>query len=163
MPQTATVARPVVSLFARCTFCVASTPFRCLRCGSAMCPDCVPGDFCPECRPAPVAPLLGWSLVNEGNGAEDALVVAVACVGCGDVFRTEDADDLCAACLMPAAELAALRMVPAPAPVACLLCGQPISRGDADEGGTRHAQCARFLTLLAARHAERNGGDAIAA
>src|SRR5215213_6743946 len=147
-------AAPVVSLLAACTFCPALTSFSCLNCGTAMCPDCCPSDLCPDCRPAPVAPLVvlgGWSFADEGT-EDDA--VAVACAGCGDRLYVDDPTDdaYCAACAMPAAELAALRMVPAPAPVACLFCGQPIYRGDGDDAGTRHARCGRFLAGLDARY-----------
>jgi hypothetical protein len=158
MLQTVTTRRPVVSMFSPCAYCPASTSFRCLNCGTAMCPNCVPGDYCPDCQPAPVAPLMGWSMVNEGHAEDDAAWYAVACGVCGDTFWTEDADDdTCAACAMPAHELAALRMVPAsrPVPAACLLCGQPIYRGDADEHGTRHARCGRCLASLDARYATR--------
>ena len=41
-------AAPVVSMFARCAYCPQSTSFRCLRCGTAICPHCVPGDYCPD-------------------------------------------------------------------------------------------------------------------
>jgi hypothetical protein len=63
---------------------------------------------------------------------------------------------------MPAAEVAALRMMSAPAPVECLLCGAPIYRGDADDAGTRHARCGRFLVSLDARHAMREEDAPIA-
>src|SRR5215212_4493772 len=126
-----TVARPAVSLFVRCAYCPARTSFACLNCGTAICPECCPGDYCPDCLPAPVTPLVGWSLAHEGV-EDDA--VAVACAGCGDrIYVDGDPSDdaYCEACTMPAADFAALRMVPAP--VACLLCGQPIYRGDADD------------------------------
>ena len=100
-------------------------------------------------------PLTGWSFAPAIPEVDD-LAVIVTCDRCGDTFHTEDADDTrCTACSMPPAELAALRMVPtpAPAPVACLLCGQPIYRSDADDTGTRHAHCGRFLTALDARRA----------
>src|SRR5215203_4495790 len=134
-------AAPVVSMFALCAYCPASTSFRCLNCGTAMCPDCCPSDYCPECQPAPVAPFVvlgGWSFADEG--VEDN-AVAVECAGCGDTIYTEDAGDdaYCTACSMPAAEVAALRMVPAPirpAPAACLFCGDPMYGRDTD--GTRH-------------------------
>src|SRR5215208_5231902 len=126
----------VVSMFAACAYCPAATSFRCLNCGTAMCPDCVPGDYCPDCwtPSAPVA-LRGWSFADEGT---DDDTVAVACTGCGDRICVDDPTDdaYCAACSLPAAEVAALRMVPAPAPVACLLCGDPMYGTDTD--GTRH-------------------------
>src|SRR5688500_3180480 len=122
--------RPFVSLLAACAYCPASTSFACLRCGTAMCPTCVCGDYCPECQPAPVAPLPGFSMVNEGNGAPDATFYAVECQSCGDRIYTEDPDEdaYCAACSLPAAEIDALRMVPAPrpTPAACAFCGAPM-------------------------------------
>jgi hypothetical protein len=100
-------------------------------------------------------PLKGWSFATQTPEVDD-LAVILTCDRCGDTFFSEDADDtLCTACSMPPAEVAALRMVPASTPAACLLCGAPIYRGDADAAGTRHPRCARFLTLLAARHAAR--------
>src|SRR5688572_17174643 len=107
-------SRPFVSMFASCAYCPASTLFRCLRCESPSCPAHGGDDLCPDCQPAPVAPLValgGWSMAadhaNEGDCA-----VRVACAGCGDRFWTEDPDDdtYCAACTLPAAEVAALRM-----------------------------------------------------
>jgi hypothetical protein len=152
--------RPVVSMFAACAYCPAQTSFRCLSCQTAICPDCCPSDYCPDCqRPAPVAPLMGWSMVRESANDGDCSV-RVECVGCGDHFWTEDPDDdvYCAAYAMDPAERAALRMVPA-APVACAFCGQPMYGRDTDDAGSRHPRCARFLASLDAR----NGGDAIAA
>src|SRR5215217_8443098 len=121
-----TVVRPVVTMFALCAYCPASTSFRCLNCGTAMCPDCCPSDYCPDCQPSPIVPLMGFSTVNEGNGVDDAVAIACECAICGDRFYSEDADDdLCAACAMDSAELAALRMIPAHAPArpACAFCG----------------------------------------
>lgn len=93
-----------------------------------------------------------WDTERQSYGHD---AVAVECAGCGDRFYTDDPSDdaYCAACAMPAAELAALRMVPAPTPVACLFCGDPIYRGDADDAGTRHPRCGRFLAGLDARRA----------
>jgi hypothetical protein len=146
----APVARPFVSMVARCTYCPASTSFRCLNCGTAICPDCVPGDLCPACWPAPVSPLMGWGMVNAGNGADDATFYAVACIGCGETFSSEEPDDeLCAACLMPADELAALRMTPAPARRTCAMCAGILAASD----DTRCAVCARFMARLDAKHA----------
>jgi hypothetical protein len=113
-------------------------------------------------------PLKGWSLASTYAYPDDGegLCATVECDTCGDAFVTNDpdTDTTCAICLMPPAEVAALRaMVPAPASVACLLCGQPIYRGDADDTGTRHAHCGHFIASLDARRATRNGGDAIAA
>ena len=136
MLQTVATA-PVVSMFVACAYCPALTSFSCLKCSSPMCPDCCPSDLCPECQPAPFAPLMGWSFADEGV-EDDA--IAVVCAGCGDRFFTEDADDAsCAACTTPAAELAALRMVPVPDRPGCQFCGNPIYGTDADTAGTRHA------------------------
>jgi hypothetical protein len=64
-------------------------------------------------------PLKGWSLASlypypdEGEGT----LVTVACDQCGEGFVTDSPDDdtTCAVCLMPPAEVAALRaIVPAP-------------------------------------------------
>ena len=148
----APVTRPIVSMFARCAYCPALTSFSCLSCGTAMCPACVRGDYCPECQPAPVAPLMGWSMVREGHAEDDATWYAAACATCGDTFRTEDPDDdtLCAACAMDPAEVAALRMVPAPvARPACAMCGGILTAQDT----TRCAVCARFMARLDADHA----------
>ena len=94
-------------------------------------------------------PLKGWSLAPSIPEVDD-LAVICACEMCGDTFYSEDADDvLCAACAMPPAEVAALRMVPAPTPPACLFCGDPMYGRDTD--GTRHPRCARFLASLDAR------------
>jgi hypothetical protein len=101
-------------------------------------------------------PLSGWSLASlypypdDGDGC----VVMVACDRCGDGFITDAPDDdtLCTACSLPPAEVAALRMVPAPirsAPVACLFCSDPMYGSDSD--GTRHPRCARFVASLNAR------------
>ena len=113
--------------------------------------------------PVSVAPLVllgGWSFADEAP-EDDA--VGVACTGCGDHILTEDPDEdaYCAACSMPIDEVAALRMVSAPA--ACLLCGAPIYRGDADDAGTRHARCGRLLTSLDARCLPRKEVQPIAA
>jgi hypothetical protein len=104
----------------------------------------------PPASAAPVAPLVvlgGWRFADEGVEVD---AVAVACAGCGDRIYVDDPSDdaYCAACSMPAAEVAALRMVPAPTPVACRLCGAPIYRGDADDAGTRHRSCGRFIARL---------------
>src|SRR5215203_2645141 len=132
--------RPVVSMFADCAYCPQSTSFRCLNCGTAMCPDCCPSDYCPECQPAPVAPLVvlgGWSFADEGV-EDDA--VAVECAGCGDRIWTEDADEdaCCAACRLPA-----------PARRTCQMCAGILTAND----DTRCAVCARFITQLDASHA----------
>src|SRR4051812_16306929 len=150
----APVARPVVSMFAACAYCPAATSFRCLNCGTAMCPDCVPGDLCPDCWPAPVAPVValgGWCFADEGTD-DDA--VAVACAGCGDRIYTDDPSDdtYCAACSMDPADCAALRMT-SETPAACAFCGAPMYGSDTDDAGTRHPRCARFLAGLDARRA----------
>src|SRR5215217_1481661 len=138
----ATVAtRRVVSMFALCAYCPAATSFRCLNCGTAMCPDCCPSDYCPECQPAPVAPFVvlgGWRFADEGV-EDDA--VAVECAGCGDRIYVDDPTDdaYCAACSMPAAEVAALRMVPVHRPT-CERCGFPLRAGDPP----RCAACTRL-------------------
>jgi hypothetical protein len=98
-------------------------------------------------------PLQGWSLASlypypdEGEGT----LVTVACDQCGEGFVTDAPDDdtTCAVCLMPPAEVAALRaMVPAPLrPAACAFCGDPMYGSDSD--GTRHPRCARFVASLA--------------
>jgi hypothetical protein len=99
-------------------------------------------------------PLKGWSFAPSLPEV-DEIAVIVACEMCGDTFSTEDPDDdtLCCACSMPPAELAALRMVPAPARPACLFCGDPMYGTDSD--GTRHPRCARFLAGLDARRDTR--------
>jgi hypothetical protein len=119
----------------------------------------------PPASVAAVPPLVvlgGWSFADEGV-EDDA--VAVACAGCGDRIYVDDPSDdaYCAACTMPAAELAALPTVPAPP--ACLLCGAPIYRGDADDAGTRHRWCGRFIARMDARREmrEENAPIAIAA
>jgi ribosomal protein L37E len=150
--------RPVVSLFADCAYCPQSTSFRCLNCQTPICPECCPSDYCPECQPAPVAPLLGWSAAYEG--VEDN-AVAVACTRCGDRIYVDDPTDdaYCAACAMPAAEVAALGMVPSATPAdrsfmtPCSFCGDPMYGTDTD--GTRHPRCARFLAGLDARRTTR--------
>ena len=88
--------------------------------------------------PAPVTPLMGWSAADEGID-DDA--VAVACAGCGDrIYVDAPSDDAyCAACAMPAAEVAALRMV-TPARTDCPLCSLTIYCEDAYNAGTRHAR-----------------------
>jgi hypothetical protein len=103
-------------------------------------------------------PLKGWSFAPALPEVDD-LAVIVACDRCGDTFYTEDADDaLCTACAMPPAEVAALRMLPAPVrPAACLFCGDAMYGTDSD--GTRHPRCARFVASLAPTVT----GDAIAA
>jgi hypothetical protein len=149
---TAPVARPFVSMFARCAYCPGMTSFRCLNCQTPICPDCVPSDYCPECRPAPVTPLMGWSMVNDGNVADDATFYAVTCAGCGDTFQSEEPDDdMCAACADPvlAAELRAMRPASVTRPADCAFCGNPMFGRDTD--GTRHPRCARFLSGLDAR------------
>ena len=55
---------------------------------------------------------------------------------------------------MPAAEVAALRMV-TPARTDCPLCSLTIYCEDAYNAGTRHARCGRFLASLDARRATR--------
>jgi hypothetical protein len=149
MLQTAAAA-PVVSLFARCAYCPQSTSFRCLNCQTAICPDCCPSDYCPDCQPAPVAPLMGWSMVNEGNGADDATFSAVTCATCGDAFQSEDPDDdLCAACADPALAAELRAMVPAPIRRRCSMCAGILAERD----DTRCAVCQRFMDALDARHA----------
>jgi hypothetical protein len=80
-------------------------------------------------------PLKGWSLASTYAYPDDGegLCATVECDTCGDAFVTNDpdTDTTCAICLMPPAEVAALRMVPAP------------------------ARCDRVLAGLDARHATR--------
>ena len=104
----------------------------------------------PQTAAAPAAqtdrfgvPLGGWSLAPSLPEVDD-LAVIVACEMCGDTFLTEDDDTLCTACSMPPAELAALRMLPAPRP-ACDKCGFFPLR--ADDAG-RCAACTRLYASL---------------
>jgi hypothetical protein len=66
-----------------------------------------------------------WDTERQSYG-DDA--VMVACAGCGDPVAAESPSDdaSCAACAMPAAEVAALRMAPSAAastaPVVCFRC-----------------------------------------
>ena len=110
-------------------------------------------------------PLQGWSLASlypfpdEGEGT----LVTVACDQCGEGFVTDSPEDTtCAVCLMPPAEVAALRaMVAAPIrPAACAFCGDPMYGSDRD--GTRHPRCDRFVASLAP-HYGAGSEDPIAA
>jgi hypothetical protein len=105
-------------------------------------------------------PLKGWSLASLGPYPEDGegCLVMVACDRCGDGFITDAPDDdtRCTACSLPPAEVAALRMVPAPirpAVIACAFCAAPMYGTDSD--GTRHPRCARFVVSLNARPGTR--------
>jgi rRNA maturation endonuclease Nob1 len=101
--------------------------------------------------------LITLVLAHEGDGRDDATLYAVACVTCGDTFSSEEPDDECAACLMPADELAALRaMRPAPIRPRCAMCGGILTASDE----TRCAVCARFLPNRdrQPRHDDTDGG-----
>ena len=112
-------------------------------------------------------PLTGWSLAFDPADDGDCFT-RVECDRCGDPFLTEDpdTDTICAACLMPPAEVAALRALrPAnpPARETCDKCGfYPIAANL-----TRCPACTRFYARLDANWnawlASRTGGDAIAA
>jgi hypothetical protein len=103
-------------------------------------------------------PLKGWSLASLYAHPEDGegCLVMVACENCGDGFLTDAPEDdtRCTACSLPPADVAALRMVPAPVrPAACAFCSDAMYGTDTD--GTRHPRCARFVASLNARPGTR--------
>jgi hypothetical protein len=102
-------------------------------------------------------PLKGWSFAPSLPEVDDLAVIA-ACEMCGDTFFTEDGGTLCTACGMPPAEVAALRMVPAPARAVCETCGFfPLAANT-----VRCTACTRLYASLTALAATRKE-DAIAA
>jgi hypothetical protein len=108
-------------------------------------------------------PLKGWSLASLGPYPEDGeCAVKVACATCGDAFYAEDGETLCAACAMPPADAAALRMAPAaPAPCRAMCekcCFYPIA-----EGTTRCTACTRLYARLDANWQEWKERQPIAA
>ena len=137
---TGRIAPVGLPMFAACTYCKLDTAERCGNCSTPMCPLCVRGDYCLDCRPAPanVVRFAEWKAERDSYNAD---VLIAECAGCGrDVANPDDAAAIyCDGCTLPT-----------PARRSCQTCGATLY--DPNDG-PRCTPCARFIARLDARHA----------
>jgi hypothetical protein len=131
----APAAAPVVSVLAPCGYCAAPTSFTCLNCDGPMCPGCVRGDTCLNCRPAPanIVHFTDWATERQGYTAD---VELAECAGCGRMVAAVDnaPETFCPVCTLDT-----------PRDPGCRMCGAPTV------DGLRCALHAAFIARLDAR------------